>query len=797
MKCTLKILRKVALAWALSVFVVLPTFAQSTLVATGSDWKYLNDGSEQGTAWRESNFDDSTWPLGRAELGFGEGDESTVIGSSVNGFITFYFRQAFAIADPSSLTNLVVILKRDDGAIVYLNHTEIFRSNMPPGPVDYLTHAATVAADDGKDWFTNAVNSGLLVSGANVLAVEVHQSTNNSSDISFDLALLGNVPPNPPGVSFLHPTNGAVLFTSNVTLNAMALDPDGAVTLVEFFVDGTKVAEDLAPPYNAVWPGVAPGPYTLTVVALDNQGLSATSAPVTVTVMTPASTLIELGAVWKYLDNGSDQGTGWREPAFDDSGWASGHAPLGYGDGDEATVLNGGPEADRIITTYFRRRFFIPDRSVYFNLVVRVLRDDGAVVYLNGAEIFRSNMSPGPVTHLTTAATAVEDDHYQATNVDLSFLVDGDNVLAVEIHQANQTSSDISFDLELRPNVPPTPPEVHLTEPTNMAFTAPASLTMRATASDLDSPVSHVEFFVDTRLIQRDSTGSDSLYSAVVNNLLVGTYALRAVAEDTGGLRGTSAPVQISVLGSPKITSLIATGSVWTYLDTGTNAGTSWIEPNFDDSGWKMGRGEFGYGDAAPPEDRPEATVLDFGRNANSKYVTYYFRHVFQASPVGSVTNLLFQVRRDDGAVVYLNGTEIFRMNMPASNPITFQTRATAAVGGADETTYFPMNIRPNLLREGQNLLAVEIHQATADSSDVSFDLQLDAMTPPGAVGPPLQIERSLDSNPTILLRWDAPDAVLQQTDQLENGWSDTPGNPHSPFSVQPFEAAKFYRLRF
>jgi hypothetical protein len=510
--------------------------------------------------------------------------------------------------------------------------------------------------------------------------------------------------------------------------------------------------------------------------------------------MAPASTLIELGAVWKYLDDGSDQGTAWRTPEFDDSAWASGRAQLGYGDGDEATVVNGGPEDDRIITTYFRHRFFVPDRSVYFNLVVRVLRDDGAVVYLNGTEVFRSNMPTGKANFLTPAIVAIEDEHFQATNIDLGLLIDGDNLLAVEIHQANRTSSDISFDLDLQPNVPPTPPEVDLTQPTNTVFTAPATVALEAVVSDVDDPISHVEFFLDTSLVHTDFASSDSVFSTVTSNLAAGSYVLRVVAEDKSGLRGTSAPVQITVLGSPMITPLIATGAVWKYLDTGINAGRSWVQPAFDDSGWKMGRAELGYGDAV--EGRSEATVLSFGGNANSKYITSYFRHSFSAAHVATFTNLAFQVLRDDGAVIYLNGTEIFRMNMPTNGSITFQTKAAAAVGGVDETTFYPMDISPSLLSEGQNLLAVEIHQATADSSDISFDLKLDGMSPPGPVGPPIHIERTGDPDTTIVLRWADPSAVLQQTDQLESGWSDVPNNPQSPYPVQPQGAAKFYRLR-
>ena len=73
-----------------------------------------------------------------------------------------------------------------------------------------------------------------------------------------------------------------------------------------------------------------------------------------------ADTLVPTGAVWKYLDAGIDQGT-WREPAFDDTTWPVGPAQLGFGDGDEATVLNRLPGGVPIITAYFRRSFTVAD----------------------------------------------------------------------------------------------------------------------------------------------------------------------------------------------------------------------------------------------------------------------------------------------------------------------------------------------------------------------------------------------------------------------------------------------------
>lgn len=83
------------------------------------------------------------------------------------------------------------------------------------------------------------------------------------------------------------------------------------------------------------------------------------------------------GEDWKYKDDGSNQGTIWRSPFFNDSAWAIGTAQLGYGDGDEDTVVSYGPDAsNKYITTYFRRSFFVEDRSIFSGLQVSLLRDD-------------------------------------------------------------------------------------------------------------------------------------------------------------------------------------------------------------------------------------------------------------------------------------------------------------------------------------------------------------------------------------------------------------------------------------
>ena len=123
--------------------------------------------------------------------------------------------------------------------------------------------------------------------------------------------------------------------------------------------------------------------------------MSAALTVLTIAAMARAEPLIAAGTGWRYLDNGSDLGTAWQAREYDDFSWPGGPAELGYGDGDEATIVSFGADPlNKPITTYFRRVFFVPDAQ-FAGLELRSLRDDGVVVYLNGTEIMRSNM-PGP-----------------------------------------------------------------------------------------------------------------------------------------------------------------------------------------------------------------------------------------------------------------------------------------------------------------------------------------------------------------------------------------------------------------
>jgi hypothetical protein len=188
----------------------------TTLIPRGATWKYLDTGVNAGTVWRETTYDDSAWAAGPAELGFGDGGEATVISFGPDPamkYITTYFRHAFNVANPSSFATLNMWLLRDDAGVVYINGSEIFRSpNMPPGTITSSTLSVGSSAENAID--TTTVGAGVLRTGANVAAVEIHQQAIDSSDLSFNFELTGVAPAPPPRVEVMPFGDDLLLFWS-------------------------------------------------------------------------------------------------------------------------------------------------------------------------------------------------------------------------------------------------------------------------------------------------------------------------------------------------------------------------------------------------------------------------------------------------------------------------------------------------------------------------------------------------------------------------------------------------------
>jgi lysophospholipase L1-like esterase len=166
------------------------------------------------------------------------------------------------------------------------------------------------------------------------------------------------------------------------------------------------------------------------------------------------SVLIKGGDNWKYSDTGVDLGTNWMRADFDDSGWSNGPARLGYGDKEALTTVSYGPvSTNKYPTTYFRHSFAVPANLTLTNLVLRLAQEHGSVVWLNGQEIWRTNLPAGPIafTNLALVKYPGTDAPYIFTPVsaDASKLVPGTNVIAVELHQLSASYPVIGFDMEL------------------------------------------------------------------------------------------------------------------------------------------------------------------------------------------------------------------------------------------------------------------------------------------------------------------------------------------------------------
>lgn len=240
----------------------------------------------------------------------------------------------------------------------------------------------------------------------------------------------------------------------------------------------------------------------------------------------------------------------------------------------------------------------------------------------------------------------------------------------------------------------------------------------------------------------------------------------------------------------PPAASLIARGDQWQYLDTVTNAVPGWSTPGDSDASWKEGPAPLGYGNS--PE---EATTVGYGPDSDGKHLTTYFRKHLVVTNALELHSLTFNLLCDDGAVVYLNGAEIYRDNMPDGN-ISHDTTAASTVSGTAtvySSTPRAAHTLPVPLRNGTNLVAVEIHQRSPDSSDILFDLEVLGHPAPSP-GPQPPLYWGLFAGAELVLAWSDPSCILEQAQTLNGSYTNVV--QQSPLTVSPTHAQSFYRLK-
>jgi len=343
--------------------------------------------------------------------------------------------------------------------------------------------------------------------------------------------------------------------------------------------------------------------------------------------------------VLKYSSDGTPSvgsGVSWTELQFDNSSWNSGPGGLGFGGGDDATDLS----SEMIgvsVSLYIRQKFVVSasDAALTNLLRLSVDYDDGFVAFINGKEVARKNL--GPLNGFAFHDQHAYNWHGSGTpeNILLSsasnLLVEGTNVIAIQVHNINITDPGLSIIADLF--ITGTP-EVQL--------------------------VNHADLW----------------------NYFVG------ICEPSGGLT------------DPRLKNPDPLFVVW---------GTT----NIDVSSLNEGPGGLGYGDG------DDATIVNIQNIAWSLYI----RQSFDVDlATASRTNALeLTVDYDDGFVAYLNGFEIARRSLGAKGEFIPYNQAANPTHEAGIPEVISLAAASELLVEGTNILAIQTHNTTFDSSDLSI----------------------------------------------------------------------------
>jgi beta-galactosidase-like protein len=575
-------------AWLFSVFLLGagPVFGQTTdLITWTHPWKYHTNGTLPAEDWMQPGYDDSAWPSGNGALGFPQNEDLVIEGAGVNTVlssnnaagsfvITYYFRTSFVLPSTNGISlissNLV-----DDGSIIYVNGREVLRPGMNGGPVNESTLAYLGVEIRMIGAAVYPIPLDFVHVGTNVMAIEVHQQSTNSSDIILGIRLVSAPePPEPPEPSApmitVHPvdtradagnsaqfslqatgtspltyrwyTNGIRVLGLNsatYTTPSTTLSMDGTMVYATVsnhlgMVTSSNVVLRVVPDVNGpkmisaiqTRSNLVEIRFDETITQASGQNVSnsvvhvlGTTSTLAVTqaqwginrtvirvdstfdpdaryavciynfvdlrgnvtsgdcmAITPLSVTnqaVQLGAEWRFSYD-APVSASWKTASFDDSGWIAGNGLFWNATNAPATCSPPGSQIQKTRTQYYRKTFTAPSTSASsVTLTIQYVVDDGAVFYVNGYEVARRNMSPGPVDHETIAsATAVAPVCVTLlTNVSRLLLSSGTNVLAVEVHQAEtdlaRAESDLAFDssLSISYSETPTIPALRITHP--------------------------------------------------------------------------------------------------------------------------------------------------------------------------------------------------------------------------------------------------------------------------------------------------------------------------------------------
>ncbi len=736
-------------------------------------------------------------------------------------------------------------------------------------PITALAQQA--AAGDGKlslriySTGTPAPTNG----GYTAYASREHGTTNNRPQLLVTMLRI------PPTISLQNLSADSVLDApAAVSLSAIASDLDGGITNVVFFRNASKVGQLTSGPYNLNLSGLGAGQHTFTAVAFDSSGLTATSAPVVITVYNPEPAGRGTGLIAEFFNTknliglqvtrtdpvvNTNWGTGSPDGAIpaenfsarwsgklqarhaglhqfhvvSDEGvrlWLGGLLlidnwnPHGLTEDTSAVSLVPGEYYDIQLEYYegsgtaavqllwtepsgfkqvipqsqlypsdsgLRGAYYAstnltklafsrvddvvdfywgnstpdaallpPGFSVQWKGKVRAnatglytfytLSDDAIRLAINNQTII-SNWVPHSVIENSGTISLTAGQFY---NLTMDFFDANGNATAVLMWQPPGEAKQLVPVTNLTPHQNNNPPLLNALP--NVALNPGRSLSFTAGATDPDLPYQTLTFSLDP-----DPPAGVSIHPITgafnwspPSNQAPGNYEITVRVTDNGNPVMSDAQTFVITISSNLTTTYLTlspTGSLWRCLDTGVEPSSNWRNLVFNDTAWKTAPAILGYGTGA------ETTPVSYGPNAANKFPTTYFRRLLYIPDATRVLSLDARLLRNDGVAVYLNGSEIWRDNLPAG-AISNGTYATSHVLGAASSNYLTKALNPALLIDGTNVLAVEVHQFAPNGADLAFDLDLKGFaTIPTQT--PLQVNRAGNS---IALSWPADATWLQ-----------------------------------
>jgi len=719
---------------------------RSSLVAFDALWRFEASGTDLGTSWRAPAFDDSTW---------GGRNNATLVGYwPFNGNATG--------------------LRGTSGTLIGAVATTTDRNGAAGGALAFngaQSQYVSVAGGGGL----NAANQGTISLWVKWTGTQT-QDADCCGTFGAVLARQGNglfsdnilalSAANPATARLVWKQSGAsatlITGTNIVGTNwhhvAIAFSPVGTT----LYLDGASQGTGIGPSLN----NNAGVPLTIGAWAGDGGGFS-TSSLDDVAIWNRALNADQIAALAAQTKVPLDFAL--PESAV----FYAGDGRLTSNDDLRLTALPPGPT-----TYYFRKTFQFDNDPAAAELKLDLAVDDGAVFYLNGNEIHRQNMSAGPVSYSTLAASAIGDASIlNGISISNTNLIAGTNVLAVEVHQAGGVDLGMVFGAGLNATITPliqgpSPEEFKGGDLVLNELSAGGGATFELElfnrgAAPLDAGgyiVRRTGTLADTQvelpsqtvspggflLLNRAALGFGVAAGDKLFLLLPGGRGVADAVEVHGRNRARSpdgtgefltplagtpggsntfafhdeivineifyhAPPTLEVPATITATTNISYTNLWRYEQSGTDLGTAWRAPGYDDSAWPVGAGLL-YNTTATLA-APKNTLLDIGPT------TYYFRTSLIYTGTPAILSLNLRHIMDDAIVVYVNGNEVHRANLPAAAVIRYTNNAGAAVLNA--IVRGPTVVALSNLVIGTNIIAAEIHQAAVNGGDAVFGLEL------------------------------------------------------------------------